>query len=77
MANFEAQIVKASEEAISRREILDKINRWLAVCDEENWLEIYNKVGFISKFQKKIYITNNCLHILFRMGTDTEEEVLM
>ncbi|KAM0953097.1 putative microtubule-associated protein, MAP65/Ase1/PRC1 [Dioscorea sansibarensis] len=45
VANFEAQIVKAREEAISRREILDKINRWLAICEEENWLEVYNQDG--------------------------------
>ncbi|KAJ0987559.1 hypothetical protein J5N97_005915 [Dioscorea zingiberensis] len=45
VANFEAQIVKAKEEAISRKEIMDKINRWLVACDEENWLEAYNQDG--------------------------------
>ena len=77
MANFEAQIVKAREEAISRREILDKINRWLAICDEENWLEVYNQVSIICKFHREHYTTNNCLHIAYRMGTDMEEEELM
>ncbi|KAL5553336.1 hypothetical protein UlMin_040737 [Ulmus minor] len=42
LANIEAQIVKAKEEASSRKEIMDRIDRWLAACEEENWLEEYN-----------------------------------
>ncbi|XP_062113226.1 65-kDa microtubule-associated protein 6 [Humulus lupulus] len=42
LANIEAQIVKAKEEAISRKEIMDRIDRWLAACEEENWLEEYS-----------------------------------
>ena len=43
--NIEAEIVKAKEEAISRKEIMDRIDRWLAACEEENWLEEYNLVS--------------------------------
>lgn len=42
LANIEAEIVKAKEEALSRKEIMDRIDRWLAACEEENWLEEYN-----------------------------------
>ncbi|KAM6567554.1 hypothetical protein CsatA_026682 [Cannabis sativa] len=42
LANIEAQILKAKEEAISRKEIMDRIDRWLAACEEENWLEEYS-----------------------------------
>ncbi|XP_060184190.1 65-kDa microtubule-associated protein 6-like [Lycium barbarum] len=42
LANIEAQINKAKDEALSRKEIMDKIERWLSACDEENWLEDYN-----------------------------------
>ncbi|CAN4081008.1 unnamed protein product [Withania somnifera] len=42
LANIEAQINKVKDEALSRKEIMDKIERWLASCDEENWLEDYN-----------------------------------
>ncbi|MCD9645096.1 hypothetical protein HAX54_033772 [Datura stramonium] len=42
LANIEAQINKTKDEALSRKEIMDKIERWLSSCDEENWLEDYN-----------------------------------
>lgn len=44
LANIEAQIIKAKEEAVGRKEIMDKIDRWLSACEEENWLEDYNQV---------------------------------
>ncbi|URE09553.1 Microtubule-associated protein [Musa troglodytarum] len=43
LANIEAQIVKVKEESISRKEIMDRISKWLAACEEENWLEEYNQ----------------------------------
>ncbi|KAH7516207.1 hypothetical protein FEM48_Zijuj10G0110800 [Ziziphus jujuba var. spinosa] len=43
LANIEAQIAKAKEEAASRKEIMDRIDRWLFACEEENWLEEYNQ----------------------------------
>lgn len=39
------QISKVKEETFSRREILEKLEKWLAACDEECWLEEYNRVG--------------------------------
>lgn len=44
LANIEAQIEKAKEECISRKEIMDRINKWLMACEEESWLEDYNQV---------------------------------
>lgn len=46
LANIEAHITKAKEEAVNRKEIMDKIDRWLSACEEENWLEEYNQVSF-------------------------------
>ncbi|XP_022734834.1 65-kDa microtubule-associated protein 6-like isoform X1 [Durio zibethinus] len=43
LANIEAQISKAKDEALSRKEIMDRIDRWLSACEEENWLEDYNQ----------------------------------
>ncbi|KAF3432050.1 hypothetical protein FNV43_RR26789 [Rhamnella rubrinervis] len=43
LTNIEAQIVKAKEEAASRKDIMDRIDRWLFACEEENWLEEYNQ----------------------------------
>lgn len=44
LEHIELQIAKVKEEAFSRKEILDKVDKWLAACDEECWLEEYNKV---------------------------------
>ncbi|KAI8538580.1 hypothetical protein RHMOL_Rhmol09G0115000 [Rhododendron molle] len=43
LANIEAQISKTKDEALSRKEIMDKIERWLSACEEENWLEEYSQ----------------------------------
>lgn len=42
LANIEAQISKVKAEALSRKEIMDRIERWLSACEEENWLEDYS-----------------------------------
>lgn len=46
LANIEAQIMKTKEESLSRKEIIDRISKWLAACEEENWLQEYNQVCF-------------------------------
>ncbi|XP_072953112.1 65-kDa microtubule-associated protein 6-like [Typha angustifolia] len=43
LAKVEEQIVKAKEESTSRKDIMDRISKWLAACEEENWLEYYNQ----------------------------------
>ncbi|XP_020104804.1 65-kDa microtubule-associated protein 7 [Ananas comosus] len=43
LASIEAQIAKAKEESLARKEIMDRVAKWLAACDEENWLEEYNQ----------------------------------
>jgi Ase1/PRC1/MAP65 family protein len=44
IADMDNQILKAKEEALSRKDILDKVERWMSACDEESWLEDYNQV---------------------------------
>ncbi|KAJ3694641.1 hypothetical protein LUZ60_000018 [Juncus effusus] len=43
IADMDDQIVRAKEEALSRKDILDKVERWMSACDEESWLEDYNQ----------------------------------
>lgn len=43
IADMDNQILKAKEEAFSRKDILDKVERWMSACDEESWLEDYNQ----------------------------------
>nr|CAB3493456.1 unnamed protein product [Digitaria exilis] len=42
MASIDEQIAKAREELQSRKDIMDRINKWLLACEEEQWLEEYN-----------------------------------
>ncbi|KAI3754103.1 hypothetical protein L2E82_26245 [Cichorium intybus] len=41
--DMDNQIIKAKEEALSRKEILDKVEKWMSACEEESWLEDYNR----------------------------------
>ncbi|GJN13110.1 hypothetical protein PR202_ga31445 [Eleusine coracana subsp. coracana] len=43
IADMDGQIAKAKEEALSRKDILDKVERWMSACEEEIWLEDYNR----------------------------------
>ncbi|KAL2552992.1 65-kDa microtubule-associated protein 3 [Forsythia ovata] len=43
LEQLEVQISKVKEEAFSRKDILEKVEKWLAACDEECWLEEYNR----------------------------------
>ncbi|GER26393.1 microtubule-associated protein 65-4 [Striga asiatica] len=40
---LEFQISEVKEEAFSRKEILEKVQKWLAAREEESWLEEYNR----------------------------------
>ncbi|XAR66171.1 hypothetical protein NMG60_11012291 [Bertholletia excelsa] len=42
LGGLELEIARVKEEAFSRKEILEKIEKWLAACEEECWLEEYN-----------------------------------
>eukprot|EP00268_Persea_americana_P059420 TRINITY_DN7288_c0_g1_i1.p1 TRINITY_DN7288_c0_g1~~TRINITY_DN7288_c0_g1_i1.p1 ORF type:complete len:675 (+),score=173.77 TRINITY_DN7288_c0_g1_i1:742-2766(+) len=43
LEQVEVQIAKVKEEAFNRKEILEKVEKWLAACEEESWLEEYNR----------------------------------
>ncbi|CAL0302942.1 unnamed protein product [Lupinus luteus] len=43
LEQIEHQITKTKEEALSRKEILEKVEKWLAASQEESWLEEYNR----------------------------------
>ncbi|MCO5608818.1 hypothetical protein L7F22_063035 [Adiantum nelumboides] len=42
LANLEKQIAVAQDEAHSRQDILDRVDKWLAACEEERWLDDYS-----------------------------------
>ncbi|KAK3036137.1 hypothetical protein RJ639_031718 [Escallonia herrerae] len=43
LEQIELQISKVKEEAFSRKDILEKVEKWLSACEEECWLEEYNR----------------------------------
>jgi protein regulator of cytokinesis 1 len=44
LGRMEEQVVQAKQEASTRKEILEKMEKWMSACEEEGWLEDYNKV---------------------------------
>ena len=43
LASMDDQIAKAKEEAFSRKEIMEKVEKWMLASEEESWLEDYNR----------------------------------
>ncbi|EEC83934.1 hypothetical protein OsI_30015 [Oryza sativa Indica Group] len=43
LKTMDEYIYKVKEEATSRKEIMDKVEKWMASCDEERWLEEYSR----------------------------------
>ncbi|XP_024971475.1 65-kDa microtubule-associated protein 3-like [Cynara cardunculus var. scolymus] len=43
LEQIEILVGKVKEEAFSRKEILEKVEKWMAACEEECWLEEYNR----------------------------------
>lgn len=44
LANLDEAIGKAKEEVASRKDIMMLMEKWMSACEEEGWLEDYNKV---------------------------------
>lgn len=44
LTNLEEEISKAKQEVASRRDIMVLMEKWMSACEEEGWLEDYNKV---------------------------------
>ncbi|MBA0722112.1 hypothetical protein Golax_009591, partial [Gossypium laxum] len=60
LADMDNQIMKAKEEALSRKEILDRVEKWMSACEEESWLEDYNRVFTISLISLCFSLTSCC-----------------
>ena len=46
------QIRQAKEEAQSRKDILDRVEKWKYAAEEENWLDEYEKVNLLRTYVK-------------------------
>ncbi|PNT33992.1 hypothetical protein POPTR_006G269800v4 [Populus trichocarpa] len=43
LEQIKLQIANVKEESFSRKEILERVEKWLTACEEESWLEEYNR----------------------------------
>ncbi|XP_072984532.1 65-kDa microtubule-associated protein 5-like isoform X1 [Typha latifolia] len=43
LAGMDGQISKAKEQALSRKDILEKVEKWTLACEEESWLDDYER----------------------------------
>lgn len=44
LSSMDDQIAKAKEQAQSRKDILDKVEKWKHASEEESWLDEYQRV---------------------------------
>lgn len=54
MEQVEVQIAKVKEEAFNRKEILEKVEKWLAACEEESWLRNTTGLGILTLHLHKL-----------------------
>lgn len=50
LSNMDDQIAKAKEQALSRKDILEKIEKWKHASEEEKWLDDYERVKIVLCF---------------------------
>lgn len=50
LQSMDDQIRKAKEQALSRKDILDKVEKWKLAAEEETWLDEYERVTIFSGF---------------------------
>ncbi|KAJ7962221.1 65-kDa microtubule-associated-like protein [Quillaja saponaria] len=43
LEQIEIEIARTKEEALIRKEIVERVEKWLEACQEESWLEEYNR----------------------------------
>ena len=79
LKTMDGYIYKTKEEATSRKEIMDKVDKWITSCDEERWLEEYSRVQCLPDdhshihglTQVKEFHSTNYIS-LYRMKEDTQ-----
>jgi protein regulator of cytokinesis 1 len=51
LERLEVQISEAKDLEFSRKDVLERIDKWQAALEEESWLEEYNRVGAVPSHQ--------------------------
>lgn len=50
LSSMDDQIIKAKEQALSRKDILEKVGKWKFAAEEEKWLDDYERVKIFTSF---------------------------
>lgn len=50
LSSMDDQVAEAKEQALSRKDILDKVEKWQFALQEEKWLEDYERVRSASDY---------------------------
>lgn len=50
LSSMDDQVSEAKEQALSRKDILDKVEKWQFALQEEKWLEDYERVRSASDY---------------------------
>lgn len=59
LANIDAEIFKAKQQLKGRKDIIDRMRKWVAACEEEEWLQEYNNVSLkLNLFYVQYIITS-------------------
>jgi protein regulator of cytokinesis 1 len=52
LAGMDDRIVEAKEHALSRKDILEKVEKWKSTSEEEIWLDEYERVCYLFFLQR-------------------------
>jgi hypothetical protein len=58
MARMDGRIAKARKQAISRKDILEKVEKWKFAVEEESWLDEYERVYFLLYRQLSVTLSS-------------------
>jgi protein regulator of cytokinesis 1 len=55
LAGIDERIAVAKEHALSRKDILEKVEKWTSASEEETWLDEYERVPYCFFFKESIH----------------------
>lgn len=64
LEQIDSEIAKVKAEASSRKDILEKVDKWMSACEEESWLEEYNRVRHLISIYSSASIFSFVLTLL-------------
>ena len=54
---MDGRIAEAKEHALSRKDIIEKVEKWKSTYEEQTWLDEYERVRYFFFIKKFIYLS--------------------